>query len=148
MSCHFARNVFYVGHWAWKWSAWKPHVVTHSQLLAGPIGCCPAQVCVWVFPAACRAAPGLSSHSPVGSGALPGPVGGSRSWVLSEGSVGGWRSGLGPWQPFQVCRCSSLHTGQCCLCQITWAEMLLRSFSSFLLAPGVLLLKCWPRCRF
>lgn len=93
-------------------------------------------------------APGLSSHPPVASGALPRSVGGSRSWVLSEGSVGGWSSGLGPQQPFQVCRCSSLHTGQCCPCQITCAEMLLRSFSSFLLAPGVLVLKCWSRCRF
>lgn len=124
----------------------SPPVVTACQLLALPIHCCPAGVCL-VFPAASRAAP-VFPHLPVGSGALPRPLGGSRSWVLSEGSAGGWSSALGPQQPFQGCRCSSMHTGKCHPHQITCAEMLLSSVSSFLRAPGVLLLKCWSGCRF
>lgn len=152
MSCHFTKSAFYVGHCAWKGAAgtWTTHVVTDSQLLAGPTCCCPAEVCVLVFPAACRAAPGLCPWAvlPPSSG-IWGTA--KTSWSLQElgeGLVGGWSSGLGLQWPFQVCRCSSLHTGQCCPCQITHAEMLLRSFSSFLLAPGVLVLKCWSRCRF
>lgn len=80
--CHvlpFCQKCILRGTLSLKVTCMNPHVVTDSQLLARPIHCCPAEVCVWVLPAACRAAPGLSSH-------LPGGIWGAAktSWRFQE----------------------------------------------------------------